>query len=88
MDDLALVEPRNGLETDVRVRRHIHRLALAEAQRAKAVQEAPRAHEASFLDRQRACNRQCTKVDVTIRIGIELTVTSAEREALLGSYGF
>ena len=88
VNDFALEEPGDGLQPDVRVRRHIHRLAFVERQRAKAVEEAPRAHEAPILDRQRARNRQCAKVDVTSRIGVELTFDSAKRDALLGGDGF
>ena len=88
VNDFALVEPGDGLQPDVRVRRNIHRLAFVERQWAKAVEEAPRAHEAPVLDRQRARHRQCTKVDVTIRIRVELTPGGAERDALLGGDGF
>jgi hypothetical protein len=66
----------------------VHRLAFIERQRAEAVEEAPRPHEAPILDRQRACDRECTQVDFPIRIRVELTLDRAERDALLGGDRF
>ena len=76
MHHLSLVEPCDGLQPDVRVRCHVHRLAVAERQWAKAVEEAPWPHEAPILDGQCARNRQCAKIHFTIRIRVELRLAA------------
>ena len=55
--DLARVEPTDGLEPGVRMRRHIHRAAPGHRVRAVAVDEAPGSDEAALLLRQGPAHR-------------------------------
>ncbi len=83
VDDLAFVQPGDGLQPDVRVRRHVHRLAVAEREWPEAIEKAPRTDEAPVPDRQGAGDRQTAQRHFAVRIRLELSPAGAERDALL-----
>ncbi len=58
VEDLAVEQPRDRLQADVRVRGHVHRLPAGERQRAERVQEAPGPHETAPACRQEPADRQ------------------------------
>jgi hypothetical protein len=43
-------QPRHGLQSDVRMRRHVHRFAFGKRQWAETIEKTPRSDEASFSD--------------------------------------
>ena len=53
MGDLTFVEPRDGLKSNVRVRRDVHRLTLTECERPEAVEKAPWTDHAPVSDGKR-----------------------------------
>lgn len=84
MDDFALKKPRHRLESHVGMWGDIHGLAIAERQRPEAVEETPRAHEASLPDGECSRDRERTQAELTVWIGFDPCVVGAERHARFG----
>jgi hypothetical protein len=85
--DFTFVKPRDGLQSDVRVRRNVHRLPFTECEWPEAVEEAPWTHEAPVSDRERPRDRQRAKIHFSIRIRLELALAGAECDALFRGHG-
>ena len=58
VNHFAVEEPRHRLQTDVRVRGHVHRLPLAERQGSEAIEKTPRPDHPPIPDRKCPRNRQ------------------------------
>lgn len=68
MGDLTFVEPRDGLKSNVRVRRDVHRLTLTECERPEAVEKAPWTDHAPVSDGKRTRDGQAAQIHFSIRI--------------------
>ena len=62
VEHLALEQPRDRLEADVRVGRHVHRLSRREGERAVGVEEAPRSDQAPCAAGQQTPDREAGEV--------------------------
>ena len=71
VEHLALEEPGDGLQADVRMRRHVHRLAGREALGPVGVQEAPGAHEAATAAGEQAPDGQPAEARAQAGQGLE-----------------
>jgi hypothetical protein len=88
VDDLAIEQPRDGLQSDVRVRRDVHRLSVGERERTKSIEKTPRADETLVLHRQRARDRQRAETQFAIGVGHQLVARGPECHARFGGYRF
>ena len=87
VNDFALQQPRNGLKTDVRMRRDIHRDPRLELQWAVPVEEAPGAYGPPLSSRQRAEDAKSAELcfssakALDLRIGITHPTILPRRES-------
>src|SRR5262245_47482320 len=84
MDDLAIQQPRDRLQSHVRMGRDIQRRADLEGEWPEPIEKAPGSDQPSAFDRQRAENAQVSDPDVTSRVRFELLLWGSDRDALFG----
>ncbi|MGC4054768.1 MAG: hypothetical protein QM757_38480 [Paludibaculum sp.] len=71
MDDLSGEQPGDGLQADVRMRRDVHGLLVGKAERAVAVEKAPRADHAALAHGQDAADAQVSEVGFVRRVSLQ-----------------
>src|SRR5262249_6557734 len=77
-------EPCDGLQTHVRVRRHVHRIRRREGDWSEAIEETPRSDQPSATHRQRTLHLNRAELHVAQRVRFELLRGRVELQAGLG----
>ena len=80
-NDLAIEEPRDSLQSHVRVGSHVHRCSLIERQRAESIEETPRANQAPSLDGKGAQDPQRAERDCPAVVAVEPRLRGAQGNA-------
>jgi hypothetical protein len=81
MNELAVEEPRHGLQPHMRMRADVHGRRIRERQRAEAIEKTPEANEALPLHREHPRDGQRTERDVAAGVRLELMFGRPQRDA-------
>src|SRR5687767_14342248 len=86
VEHLAVEKPRHGLQSDMRMWRHIHGLALGEGQGPEAIEKAPWPDKTPISHRQRAGNSERPEREFAVRIRLQLRLPCSKRDAYFRRY--
>ena len=78
----SIEKPGDGLQPDVRVRRHIHRFTIGKGQRPEPVKKTPWSHQPPVSHRQRSHHHEVPKLDFVVREGLDCLPRQTQCTAL------
>src|SRR5262249_23123846 len=83
VNNFSFKQPGDGLKTDVRMRRNVHRLAFGKRVRAVTVEKAPGADQSFSFNRQRPEDLQAPEICVSTREAFDNLLAMTEGRAFL-----